>query len=405
MRKQLLFPFLFWIVTGILMLLGAGCSKEDEDLIPETVSYTALIYMAADNSMDSEVDYTLEQLKVGAKKSGGTVVVYLDRKNATPRLFSIAKDGTETHLMSYGEENSANAATLARVIKKTEELVPADHYGLVFWSHSAGWLPREYTKTLERNTLKAGRSFPRTRYLGIDDNPNDETGFATVMEVDEMAATLSYKRFEYIWFDVCLMGGVEALYELRKTCNYMVASPTEVLMEADYNASGIPYAKVLPYLFGGADDLKQACKIYYDHYNGMKAEILRSATITLVDAGELDGLHNVSSAILSGKLTSVSSLDLSGLQVYHQGSITPVFFDLGDMMQQCSTQAKYETFKEQLDKTVLYKAATSQFVDLTINQGHFSGLSCYVPLSKWKENPEYTYYFTLDWSEVYSGSE
>jgi len=400
MRKPFLFPILFWMFTGVLMLPGAGCSKDDGDLIPEPVSYTTLIYMAGDNSMDSEVDYTLEQLKAGAKKSGGKVVVYLDRKDAAPRLFSIAKDGTETPLMSYLEENSASAATLARVINETEELVPADRYGLVYWSHSVGWLPRDYTKTL--TSLKAERSFPRTRYLGIDDHPNDGEDFAAVMEVDEMAAVLSEKRFEYIWFDVCLMGGVEALYELRNTCNYMLASPTEVLMEAEYNASGIPYAKVLPYLFGGSDDLKQACQIYYDHYNRMKSDILRSATITLVDAGELDELYNVSSAILNGKLTSVSTLDLSGVQVYHQGSLAPVFFDLGDVIQQCGTQAQYEAFKEQLGKTVLFKAATSRFVDLVIDKDHFSGLSCYVPLSKWKENAEYTYYFTLGWSGVYS---
>jgi hypothetical protein len=401
MKKKFLFSIWFWAVTVFIMLWGAGCSK-DEDLIPEPVSYTALIYMAADNSMDSEVDYTVEQLKEGAKKSGGTVVVYLDSKNEEPRLFSISAEGTEIPLKSYGEENSASAGTLARVIKETKEMVPADYFGLVYWSHAMGWLPREYTKTLKWAALKAERSFPRTRFLGLDDNLNDGIGFATVMEVDDMADALFDNGLEYIWFDVCLMGGVEALYELRNKCNYLVASPTEVLMEADYDASGIPYAKVLPYLFGGEDDLKQACQIYYNHYNAMKAEILRSETITLIDASQLDGLYNASSAILNGKLPTVSALDVSGLQVYHQGSIPPVFFDLGDVIQQCSTEAKYETFKEKLDKTVLYKAATSQFVDLNIDPDHFSGLSCYVPLSKWKNNSEYTYYFTLDWSGVYN---
>jgi hypothetical protein len=401
MRKEFWVTWWFWAVTGSVLFLGAGCS-EDEDLTPEPVSYTTLIYMAADNSMDGEADYTLEQLKEGAKKSGGTVVVYLDREDEAPRLFRISPDGTEIPLKSYdGEENSASAGTLARVIEETKELVPADYFGLVYWSHAMGWLPREYTKTLKWTVLKAERSFPRTRYMGIDDNPNDGVGFPTVMEIDDLADALPDNGLEYVWFDVCLMGGVDALYELRNKCNYLVASPTEVLMEADYDASGIPYAKVLPYLFGGEDDLKQACRIYYDHYNGMKAEILRSATITLVDAGQLDGLYNEASTILNGKLATVSALDVSGLQVYHQGSIPPVFFDLGDVMQQCSTKAKYETFKEQLNHTVLYKAATSQFIDLTIHPDHFSGLSCYVPLSKWKNNPEYTYYFSLDWSGVF----
>lgn len=400
MKKQFWFSQQFWLVTGFALLFLASCSKEDDDL-PEPGSYTTLIYMAADNSMDSEVDYTLEQLKEGAKKSGGTAVVYLDREDETPRLFRISTDGTEIQLMSYDEENSASAETLARVLEETKELAPAGHYGLVYWSHSMGWLPREYTKSLKTATLKSESAFPRTRYLGVDDHPGDGTAWATVMEIDEMADALSDDGLEYIWFDVCLMGGVEPLYELRNKCRYLVASPTEVLMEADYDASGAPYAEALPYLFGGETELTKACQIYYNHYNGKKQEILRSATITLIDAGQLDGLYSAASAILNGKLAVASALDVSGLQVYHQGSIPPVFFDFGDVIKQLGSASEQETFQEQLDQTVIYKAATGKFVDLTIDPGHFSGLSCYVPLSKWQTNAEYAYYFTLGWSGVY----
>ena len=398
-EKRFWFSQQFWLVTGFALLFLA-CSKEDDDL-PESVSYATLIYMVADNSMDSEVDYTLEQLKEGAQKSGGTAVVYLDRENEFPRLFSISTDGTEIPLMDYDEENSASAETLAKVLEETKELVPADRYGLVYWSHSMGWLPRDYTKSLKSSTLKSESVFPRTRYLGIDDHPGEGTTWATVMEIDKMADALPDQGLEYIWFDVCLMAGVEPLYELRNKCRFLVASPTEVLMEADYDASGAPYAEALPYLFGGETELKKACQIYYNHYNRKKQEILRSATISLIDAGQLDGLYSVTLDILNGKLANASALDVSGLQVYHQGNIPPVFFDFGDVVKQLGTATQQETFEQQLEQTIIYKAATGKFVDLTIDPEHFSGLSCYVPLSKWQANAEYAYYFTLGWSEVY----
>ena len=49
-------------LSGMCLLLSVftGCSNDKEDLPPAPVSYTALIYMIADNSMDSDVDYSIK---------------------------------------------------------------------------------------------------------------------------------------------------------------------------------------------------------------------------------------------------------------------------------------------------------------------------------------------------------
>ena len=65
-------------LSGVLFL--TGCSSDDDKLISlDPVSYTTLIYLAADNSLDNDVDYTISKIKEGAKKSAGTAIVYLDR--------------------------------------------------------------------------------------------------------------------------------------------------------------------------------------------------------------------------------------------------------------------------------------------------------------------------------------
>ena len=390
-------------LSGMCLLLSVftGCSNDKEDLPPAPVSYTALIYMIADNSMDSDVDYSISQLKAGARHSAGTAVVYVDRLNEAPRLFKITQAGEEVPLKSYAEDNSANIETLVEVIEETKKLVPSEKFGLVLWSHSMGWLPNGYSSGLRMTRGKAEQDFPRTRYIGPDFHPGDVPTSDNMIEVDELAESLPDQVAEYIWFDVCLMGCVEGLYAVRNKCNYLIASPTEVLAEADYDASGIPYAKVLPYMFGGAEELKQACRAYYNHYNGMKYDVLRSATITLVDAKQLDGLYDVVHGILGGHLSEVESMDTSGLQAYHTKDVPGVFFDLKDMVNRLKSTDD-AILEAQLEKTVVYTEATVSFKNVAIDRNRYCGLSVYVPLRKWEKNAEYKYYFeSLEWGRIY----
>lgn len=385
----------------LLLSVFTGCSNDKEDLPPAPVSYTALIYMIADNSMDSDVDYSISQLKAGARHSAGTAVVYVDRLNEAPRLFKITQAGEEVPLKSYAEDNSANIETLVEVIEETKKLVPSEKFGLVLWSHSMGWLPNGYSSGLRMTRGKAEQDFPRTRYIGPDFHPGDVPTSDNMIEVDELAESLPDHVAEYIWFDVCLMGCVEGLYAVRNKCNYLIASPTEVLAEADYDASGIPYAKVLPYMFGGAEELKQACRAYYNHYNGMKYDVLRSATITLVDAKQLDGLYDVVHGILGGHLSEVESMDTSGLQAYHTKDVPGVFFDLKDMVNRLKSTDD-AILEAQLEKTVVYTEATVSFKNVAIDRNRYCGLSVYVPLRKWEKNAEYKYYFeSLEWGRIY----
>ena len=61
-------------------------------------------------------------------------------------------------------------------------------------------------------------------------------------------------------------------------------------------------------MFGGKDDLVKACGLYMLHYRNLKHSILRSASIALVDAQQLDGLYASVSAIFKGNLSSLAGL-------------------------------------------------------------------------------------------------
>jgi len=386
----------------LLIISAVSCNKSD-NTPPEPVSYTVLVYMAADNSMESEVPYALQQIKSGMKKSGGTTVVFLDSRDSTPRLFKINNLGEEIPLKTYPELNSASTETLAQIIADTKQMAPNTKYGLVMWSHAMGWLPMGHSNT--SSSIKSNVSekrWPNTRYCGADEHPGDGSTGMKMLEIDKMADALPDNSFEYILFDVCLMGNIESLYQLRHSCNYIIASPTEVLAEASYNASGFPYEVVMPKLFGSKNELTEVCQSYYGFYNG-KSGILRSASVCLIDTHELDSLYRITRTILTGKLTEINNVDISTIQVYHTAKIPAVFFDLKGYIQQMATTTAYQNFTAQLNKTVIYKASTDQFAnDITIDKNKFSGLSTYIPLLKWKNTKEYNYYFqSINWSDVY----
>lgn len=391
-----------------LLLLPAcllACSSEENGTMPGTpLSFTTLVYMMADNSMDSQVDYAVGQLKQGMKsKDVGNTVIYLDRQDASPRLFRISRQGEEIPLKDYPEENSAKAETLVRVIGETKQLVPADHFGLVLWGHATGWLPGGYSHDIMQVSVPSRQNL-NTRYMGLDGTPNEATT-SPLIEIDALAKLLPDHVADYIWFDACLMANVETFYQLRHKCQYLIGSPTVVLAEAQYDVSGIPYAKVLPFLFGGKDALVQACKTYYRHYEGKKYSNMRSATITLVDASKMDALHQNVNVLLKNRLSGVETMDTRTLQAYHRDNDPHVFFDLADMIHQSTNQAT-PAFDKALSDAVLYKAATNKFLDqLTLVPGHCCGLSVYVPLKQWNATKEYKYYFReMEWSNVYGAN-
>jgi hypothetical protein len=359
--------------------------------------------MIADNDiMDSEVEYTISQLKAGTKRSGGRVAVYVDRKGESPRLFGISQKGEEQLTKTYVEVNSADASILAEVIRDAKTLFPAEKFGLVLWSHGMGWLPYGHSNTQNR-TLRQSTVFPKVRYVGPDQDDGTNTS-PRVAEIVDLASYLPDNTAEYIWFDACLMGNIETLYELRNKCRYFIVSPTEVLAESGYGASGIPYSKVLPFMSGDKEALTNACRHYISHYRNMKHSILRSASIALVDARELDRLYDACRAVLQGSLPSLEKTGMTNLQAYHTPNVPNVFFDMREIIKKTGeTSAAYRPFEEQLAKTVLYKDATDKMMDeLLIDPLKYSGLSMYVPSHKWKNTNEYHYYFeNLEWSGIY----
>ena len=182
---------------------------------------------------------------------------------------------------------TTDPAVMERILGDMAAAAPAERFGLHLASHAKGWLPASiesssWLRSNARRTDDLWRKIPgaaETRWFGHDRG--------RYMDISELAAAIdgSGVRFDYLLFDACFMSSVEALYDLRRAADYIVASPCEVM------AHGFPYDTVIPSLFaddGARYDLAAACRNVYEYYNAVDSYKSGCATLTVCD--ELEGL-------------------------------------------------------------------------------------------------------------------
>ena len=283
-RKDLMEKMVRFMVKWAAVLVAAlsvGACDEGEEVYPEG-NRTVLLYLAGDNNLSSYGYTNIKSLREGMKGVAGRVVVYFDPKGSVPCLMVVQGGSNPTidTLEFYEEEDSADPATLRRVIADTKRLFPSESYGLILWSHGTGWFPEHYSFPDVMSSRRADAPYIPTKWFGQDDTlPEGESG--TYMEVEDLVEGIT-GHWDFIMFDACFMGSVEVLYALRDKADYFVASPAEIITD------GFPYQTAARYFWGGEEDLKQVCRAYYDYYaNHPKGGNWRSGTLSLVKASEL----------------------------------------------------------------------------------------------------------------------
>ena len=371
-------------------------SCADSDTIKKDIERTVLVYMAADNNLSSFGNTNIQLMLQGMKNVEGRLIIYLDPSNDVPRLMVIEGNSAPKldTLVTYSEENSASPEVLRRTIQDVRNLYPSNSYGLILWSHGMGWLPEKYNFHRSYSAGLVRYTNLPTKYFGQDTHPGDGA-MESFMETDELMASIS-GYFNFIMFDACFMGAVEVLYGLRDYADYFIASPAEIL------ANGFPYDKIVPWLWGDEEDLKRVCAEYFNYYNTYPDPNdagWNSATVALVKSSELQHLVELTSNIV-GENKCVASTDVWRYPL-SKSSLPNVFYDLGDYINTYGDESQQSAYKQQLEKTVVFKAATPTFLGQTIPTDKFSGLSVYIPQTRWDDMNQI--YYQLEWARTVYG--
>ncbi len=354
--------FILYIILFPFLLLFCSCSKEDEKDFQAT--RTVIAYLAADNDLWEDALRSIEEMKASFREGDSKLVVFADIAGEEPCILEIGSN-TATAAGSYPGYNSADPSRMREILQDIIAKYPADSYGLILWSHGSSWLPSD----------------ARLRSFGSDNGVQ--------MNIPDLAEALPV-RFDYILFDACMMGSVEVAYELRQKAGFIVASSTPMLY------TGFPYEQVLPELLSPRPDLRKVAKEYFDYYQQVMTGIYQSATISVINTGEIEALAAATRRIMETQSFDESAFnrtDVQRLDSYQEQYV----FDFVDFIYKNYPEADKSELTGQLDKTILYKAHTARFMD-QYEIKTFCGLSCYIPLKN--RSDLNAYYLQLGWAKA-----
>lgn len=361
-----LLRYLFLLLCAFV---AVSCSQKDTAWTPYEGPYdtAVLVYMAAENSL-GRVGYDTEDINdmVSYIKLNGLgknkVIIYLDPySGGDPTLYSIEETSSGSAelktLKTYdADQNSASAETMSEVLSDFFENAEAEIYSMILWSHGTGWMPATVTRSM------------------LEDSDNQW------MEISEFSSVLPDNVFDLILFDACLMGSIEVAYELKDKCNYMMASPAEVL------ADGMPYEYILEDLFNR--DYEAACFTFYDYYQSNSYSYARLAAIGLSDMSKIDALTTSFKNIIAQYGDDISSLSISSIQRYRQ-SEDYASFDFLHFVQNLIPDENDPLridFEEKFDEFMVVHYNTDMAYDSSSTWGSYyylkncCGMSSYIPV-------------------------
>jgi len=352
--------FILSLFTAVLLSIFYGCQKENLNIKPALSKRTIIVYMAGDNSLCDQVPISLQQMENGFSGKDTQLVVFVAQAGENPLLLEIHPNASKV-VKTYSELNTADSAILKEILQEAITLYPAKEYGLILWSHGTSWLPADCT----------------LRSFGND--------YGKQMNIPDLANSLPVK-FNFILFDACLMGSVEVAYELKDKTDYIIASPTETISD------GFPYDKIIPELIQSNIDYNAVAQSYFDYYNEQIGKY-QSATVSVIETQQLPVLAAAMKQLCENNSVNVDTFDRTSVQrldVYEE----QYTFDLLDFVDKIFPNANKDDFVNILNKVVLYKNHTPQFIqEYDINT--CCGLSCYIPLLG--RNDLNAYYQTLKW--------
>lgn len=361
MSKSSIAKFGAFIVFFSLFL--SACCKIDNT---DTYDKVIILYMAANNNLDSYARENVSALKTGyipKLDDSQVLLLFKHLSGETPVLVRLFKNSSgvvqEELVKTYSGWNSASAATLEEVFTTVKYNFIASEYGLILWSHSTGWLPEGYF-----DSHPEGLAFFEDPFAGIVKSFAYDNG--EEMELTDLADAIPFK-FSFIIFDACFNGGIETIYELKDKADYIVASPTEIL------ATGFPYNTIMEPLFKDSD-LQTVCNQYYDYYTTGTG--YNAATISIYKCDQLTALAQICYTIFQNNRAKISALNMSLIQPYFRMN-KHWFYDMEDFIRQIASAGELSQFHTALSNVVIDKWYTDYFLSIAISR--YSGISTYVP--------------------------
>ncbi|MDE6577892.1 MAG: hypothetical protein K2J82_03045 [Muribaculaceae bacterium] len=404
------------IFLSAALFSGFLTSCSDKNDGPEEpsgeIKKTILLYAVASNNLYSNLKNDKHEIILAAKDMDlkhYSLLLYQVTPEGNPQLLELRKKGEDAEFVPVKEYDRALYSTdperISEVIDDACSFRKAKSYGLILWSHALGWSPffseRDNhpassavspSKQSSANILSGELSkADLVMQYSFGSDTNSETNYTDKIDIDDLASAIPDHRFEFIWFDACMMSGIETIYELRDKCEYFGAYPTEVF------SPGMPYDLTLPYLLKEKSDLRGCAEAFFNYYAHNSNSYLQVATVAVMDMSKLEDVASYCKKAYS----STEPPSTVGMN-YYSGSqrVAYPYYDFGQYTKALASQNEendVDEFKKLMDKFVIYKAATEkEFMGNRLNLDEYSGISCHV-YKPTQSGKNIEFYKSLDW--------
>lgn len=207
------------LASLLFLLFIVSCSSSSDNPRPVIGNkWTVMIYLDADNNLESCSFCDLREMQAVGSTKNVTVIVQHDTSGGPPdnttKRYKVEK-GALTLLEDLGELDMADGATLRNFVSSTALAYPADHYALILWDHGEGW------KSSSRAQVAGSKSI-------FNDYDNEK--YHVTMSNREVAIALRDAEstaginLDILGIDACNMSLIEAAYEFRNVADIFVAS-------------------------------------------------------------------------------------------------------------------------------------------------------------------------------------
>ena len=376
----------------LIATLFASCHHDDPADDPEpltNVHRTVLVYQVAQNSLGVAAYQRADSVEMmKAYKdvpANGRLLLFIDDAN-NPRIYQIDATTSEPRLVRQWatDEVSTSPTFFRSVLEWVQQFSPSDEYGLVMWSHATGW------PTVKERTVARLKSF------GIDDGRSMGTDTGTELDIDDMASAMEAANLHarFVFFDCCLMGGVEVAYALRNVTDYIIASPTPTPANgANYThliQSGLfseaPDDIARTYLADVSDPLQ---KSDYSDYGLVISSVRTAALPNLAEAFQQALPHSTAAGAESVDMTGVLAYQTYSSNYYYR----PHNYDALQALSRLFSGDDLQRVSAALNATLSFKGTTGRFwagpgswtyrdVDTT----NYCALSLFVPQTIYSTN-------------------
>ena len=370
------FKALLVALVAIVMQLAVACNNEEPQTpqpdapnpdapVVLTESHTLTIFMQGNNGLAEFMDSNLQRILASyydIPEGDFRIFIFYDRGNYTRLTELYMNDGMAKQRLVEEYDTSVSTVDpdfVRSVLAQVKAEAPADSYGLILSSHGGGWVPSDlYDQYLFKSDSRSGDT-PQAHPLFYAQDDYD------CMEIPDLVEALSDTHYNYIIFDACFMANIEALYDLRNSADYIVASAAEVL------GAGFPYETMLPMLFEYDDhSLKAICEEYMKYYANS------SGTVALIDCQQLEPLAEAMRAVMA----EMGDVNVKSVQAYDAFDYH-LYFDLLHYVELGVENSS--AFEKALNKAVLYSGYTDTILTSTGDVDSFElarscGVSCYI---------------------------